>query len=260
MKTDRRFRRIDELLSAYLDDELSPRERAQLEARLQADPKLRARLKMLQQTVALVRRLPRVQAPRNFLLTPAMVRSPEPRRPGRYRWLAPAFTAASALTALMFLSIVAFHTLVLPTQFAAAPPAPEPAIVEAPREEAEIEVPALPTQAAPPREQTAEERMDLAGKVAPTATLTEAMPLVAPTPPTQTLAPTEETAPSQTSPPPVAEAPPEALGEAGPPPAQSESFPPPRPWSGWPWLAAGLGLATVALAAAAAWAWRIRRS
>jgi len=58
----------DELLSAYLDDQLSAGEWARLEARLATDPELQAELDALRQTVALVRDLPPVPLPRNFIL------------------------------------------------------------------------------------------------------------------------------------------------------------------------------------------------
>lgn len=96
--------RVDEWLSAYIDGALSPRERARLEARLAEDPDLRARLESLQRTVALVRGLPAVPAPRNFLLTPAMVRPPAPtvrQPPSAARRLAPALTLATAVSGLL---------------------------------------------------------------------------------------------------------------------------------------------------------------
>lgn len=89
--------RTDELLSAYIDGALGPRERARLEARLAADPELRARLESLRQTVALVRAMPSVRAPRSFRLTPAMVRRPVPAA----RRLAPALTFATAISGLL---------------------------------------------------------------------------------------------------------------------------------------------------------------
>jgi len=89
--------RMDELLSAYIDGALSPRERARLEARLAQDADLRARLESLQRTVALVRGMPPLRAPRNFLLTPAMVRRPAPVA----RRLAPALTFATAISGLL---------------------------------------------------------------------------------------------------------------------------------------------------------------
>jgi len=91
---------VDELLSAYMDGELDQRERVLLEARLAAEPELQARLEALRQTVSLVRALPQVQAPRNFILTPAMVRADRPRAVSR-RWLAPALTFATGAVGLL---------------------------------------------------------------------------------------------------------------------------------------------------------------
>lgn len=61
-----------EALSAYIDNQLSPSERTALEARLQAEPDLRAELTSLQETVTLLHALPKLKAPRNFTLDPAM--------------------------------------------------------------------------------------------------------------------------------------------------------------------------------------------
>jgi hypothetical protein len=65
-----------ELLSAFLDDELTPAERATLERRLQREPALAEELDSLRQTVNLVRQMPIRKAPRSFALTPALVDSP----------------------------------------------------------------------------------------------------------------------------------------------------------------------------------------
>lgn len=92
--------RMDELLSAYMDGELDQREWALLEARLTSEPELRARLEALRQTVSLVGALPQVQAPRNFILTPSMVRADRPRS-GPRRWLAPALTFATGAVGLL---------------------------------------------------------------------------------------------------------------------------------------------------------------
>src|SRR5438128_2566349 len=59
-----------ELLSAYLDDQLSPSARAALEQRLAAEPSLRAALDELQQTTTLLKAAPRLIPPRNFTLDP----------------------------------------------------------------------------------------------------------------------------------------------------------------------------------------------
>jgi hypothetical protein len=65
-----------ELLSAYLDGALTAEERAYVDARLDAEPELRAELAALRQTVALVKDLAPMRAPRDFTLTPNMVRRP----------------------------------------------------------------------------------------------------------------------------------------------------------------------------------------
>ena len=67
-----------ELLSAYLDGELSDRDRHMLEQRLAAEADLRRSLDELRATVRLVGRLPRLKAPRNFTLDPAQFQRPAP--------------------------------------------------------------------------------------------------------------------------------------------------------------------------------------
>ena len=59
-------------LSAYLDGALGARERAALERRLAAEPHLRQALDELRETVALLRALPTLRAPRDFTLDPAL--------------------------------------------------------------------------------------------------------------------------------------------------------------------------------------------
>ncbi len=62
-----------EVLSAFLDGELSAQEKALLETRLQENPELQKGLEEMQRTRAVLRSLPRYHVPRNFTLTPAMV-------------------------------------------------------------------------------------------------------------------------------------------------------------------------------------------
>lgn len=67
-----------ELLSAYLDGELADEQRAALESRLVADAALRAELNALRTTVALIKGLPPLKAPRAFTLTAELLATSEP--------------------------------------------------------------------------------------------------------------------------------------------------------------------------------------
>jgi anti-sigma factor RsiW len=89
-----------ELLSSYMDGQLSDGKRVQLEARLEVSPDLRAALDELTRTRAMLRSLPRMKAPRSFKLTPEMVGQREPRR------LYPFFQLASALTSVMLVLVL----------------------------------------------------------------------------------------------------------------------------------------------------------
>jgi hypothetical protein len=92
-----------ELLSAYLDGQLSQADSARLESRLKADPDLRAVMDDLSQSRTLLRKLPQRRAPRNFTLTPKMagVKAPLPRAVPALRW------ATSFAAFLLFLSMAA---------------------------------------------------------------------------------------------------------------------------------------------------------
>jgi hypothetical protein len=87
-----------ELLSAYLDGQLSPAERTRLENRIKSDPSLAAIQDDLRQTRLTLRKTPMRPVPRNFTLTPKMagIRPPLPR-------LVPALSWASALASLFFI-------------------------------------------------------------------------------------------------------------------------------------------------------------
>ena len=72
-----------EQLSAYVDGALPDRERLAVEQQLQADSALAAELRELQTTVAMLRDMPPVRAPRSFTLDPATV---APRRSWALGW------------------------------------------------------------------------------------------------------------------------------------------------------------------------------
>jgi len=151
--------RRDELLSAYLDDQLSARERARLEAQLAADPALQAELEALRHTVALVRDLPSVSIPRNFILPQKMettvVARPRPTPSARPRraWAAPFLTAATAIVSLLFVVVLAGDLLLSGAGRGAFAPmaelpqaAPAPSLVT---QEVEVEVEKVVVPTAP---------------------------------------------------------------------------------------------------------------
>jgi hypothetical protein len=92
-----------EALSAYLDNQLSPKERIRLESSLQTRPDLREGLKNLRRTRIIVRSAARPHAPRHFTLTPEMagLRSKTHAAQGAY----PALRLASVLATIFFLIV-----------------------------------------------------------------------------------------------------------------------------------------------------------
>lgn len=64
--TDRDY----DLLSLYIDDDLTPPERRAVESRLKAEPELREELAALRQTVALIKAMPEMITPRDLRLSP----------------------------------------------------------------------------------------------------------------------------------------------------------------------------------------------
>jgi hypothetical protein len=288
--------RMDVLLSAYLDGELRPEEQAWLESRLAADQDLRARLEALRRTVALVQGLPQIQAPRNFLLTPAMVARAQP-RPASRRWLAPALTFATAASALSCVVVLMAGLLVFGTRGmgTTAPAAPAYELAAEEEQVVETEAPAEPALeetvvelvGAPEEAERAEGETQLetpwAGGEAPPAE--EAPPATATA---VNLAPADEAAgtavpsepPARSQEPTATATLPLAPGlgddvavtEVAPSPAVEPGEPTPTPPSApaeqetafsfsttlW-FLAGGLVLLTAGLAVGAGLAWRARR-
>jgi hypothetical protein len=124
----------DEVLSAYLDGQLSAQEQVHLEAQLAADPLLRAELEALRRTVALVRDLPPVPIPRNFILPQTATARPRPipSRPRRAQ-AAPLLTAATSVVSLLFVIVLVGDLLLSGLVFApAAAPGEVPQVALAP--------------------------------------------------------------------------------------------------------------------------------
>ena len=90
-----------ETLSAYLDGEISRKDRERLEARLQADEDLRDSLEQLRRTREVMRSSPSMRAPRNYYLTPEMVGRLEPARRAY-----PVLRLAAALASFLFVLLL----------------------------------------------------------------------------------------------------------------------------------------------------------
>jgi hypothetical protein len=88
-----------ELLSEYLDQQLSPGKQSKLELRMQQEPELRTALEDLRRTRYILRSAPRMKAPRNFTLKPHMVPQRKPRR------AYPFFQLASAMATVLLLLV-----------------------------------------------------------------------------------------------------------------------------------------------------------
>ncbi len=172
----------DTELSAYLDGQLAPRRKAELAADLTRDAALQHRLDELRRTVVLLQTYLLREAPRNYLLTPAMVRDPQRqiRRRPALLWL----RMATALSTAAFVIVVGLQlvgggmTNMLPAaekameiqEVAVEQPTEAPPVMEAESLELEeevapeatavptaapIEAPAeIPTEAPPATEET----------------------------------------------------------------------------------------------------------
>jgi hypothetical protein len=99
-------REFDELLSAYLDGEVSPEERAAVEHRLEQSPELRETLDELSEVGDLIRRLPTPRAPVDLpqrvvaAISPKpLVTPPVPRKRNRLFGVWPLLAAGTALAA-----------------------------------------------------------------------------------------------------------------------------------------------------------------
>lgn len=103
---------IRDLLSPYLDGEVTADERTRVESALLKSPELRAELNSLRHTVQMMQSLPRIPAPRPFTLSAADVGLGEPKSRGIFGWLKPALLGVSgvaALVAVVFVGMTIFR-------------------------------------------------------------------------------------------------------------------------------------------------------
>lgn len=157
-----------ERLNAYLDGALSTQERRRFEKELANDAELRADLERLQWVKMSVEKLPRVRAPRNFVLDPALYGQPVKRQE---TWsLYPSLRVATALTAFFFILALALD-LATPTGALNQPllgGASQTAMEESQRQADDVAMMAEPEVSSAPAEEPAP--ADGAELVAPFAT------------------------------------------------------------------------------------------
>lgn len=189
--------RVEELLSAYIDGELSIKEATLVEKHLRLCSACTQDLETLRQTVNLVRQLPAVSPPRSFTISHLLV----PERPWAwgYVYLRGATALAAFLLIVLLTGDLGFQYLWAPRM---AAPAPQPMALEATIEapEAEIEV---PVEAPPAREALDMEAQKVEEPPAPPAEATPpaerlgtALPSPEPTPTSELVAAAEPPLPS----------------------------------------------------------------
>jgi anti-sigma factor RsiW len=122
-----------QLLSDYMDEQLSARQKEDLEKRLQTSAELRQGLQEMHQTRAILRSVPRLKVPHNFTLTRAMAAEARQRSP----WMQ-VLSFSSILSLVVVIITVLFQ--LLPSALPMAAQAPMVAMKAAAPE-------ALPTQA-----------------------------------------------------------------------------------------------------------------
>jgi hypothetical protein len=167
-----------DLLSAYIDEQLSAAERSAFEERLGREPALRQALDELRATVHVLRTLPQVAPPRSFTLDPSVA----PARPW-YAWLTPELMRFGSALAAVLLVITFIPDLLsgLVGNFglggAAAPAAaaPTPAAAYSPALGGSAGIAAMPTANMELQRQMPAEASQQADTAAPAATAAEAV-------------------------------------------------------------------------------------
>jgi anti-sigma factor RsiW len=107
-----------ELISAYLDNQLSSKDHAFFEERLKADPELQKELNEISDTRLILRSLPQRRAPRNYYVTVEAV------RPRSNLKLAPIFGIVSAAASVLLALVIFGSSFLRPTYQTAMAPAP----------------------------------------------------------------------------------------------------------------------------------------
>lgn len=92
-------------LNAYVDGQLSPERRAQVEMRIAQDPELRIELDDLRTTSRLLASLPELTPRRSFVLGAEHLKSPPVAKPGKVIQLLPIVRTLSIAAALVFMVV-----------------------------------------------------------------------------------------------------------------------------------------------------------
>ncbi len=134
----------EELISAYVDERLSPAERAAFDTRMAQDPALRRRVAATRLLVREARALPVMRPPRNFILPLDAGRKPAtPERRG-FSFSLWIFRLGSLAAVVAFVSLVALEVS-RPASFTAAPAVlPAPAAEAMPQPESSEALPDEP--------------------------------------------------------------------------------------------------------------------
>lgn len=90
-----------EMISAYLDGQLSERKHSHFQARLHQEPHLQQAFEEIRRTRQILRNTPGLRAPRNFLLTPQMAGQQQ-----RMSHLSPIFGWASAVASFLLVLVL----------------------------------------------------------------------------------------------------------------------------------------------------------
>ena len=173
--------RLQETLDAYLDNALTPAERARFEAQMTADPRLQTEVEQLRALRWQMRAMPRRRVPRSFALDPAAYARPKAQP---LLQLYPVLRGATALSAFLLIFVLALGAF--QGQFGNAG-APAAASVTSTTAQDSAEIAAIEAPQQPPAEESAAMTADEAARTASpeTTTVTEeaaAAELAAPAP------------------------------------------------------------------------------
>ncbi len=152
--------RVRDLLSPYLDGEVTAEERALVEQAMAASPQLRQELETLRQTVLLVGELPPAPAPRPFTLSESDVQPAK--APSGRGFIFPSWLRSWAMLAATLLCVLAIGGVFLSQQFLGGISSLAPdeiARVEEPAAAPEMAMEAEPAQERPATEEGASAEM-----------------------------------------------------------------------------------------------------